>query len=79
MPESYIPMATFLGTLAVVVVGFLYNNSRMNDFRDFFTALLKAEAARNDANVRRMEEMLLGKFAELDSRLSRIENHLHLG
>ena len=48
-------------------------------------ALLKAHAETvnayshtNDANLRRVEDMLLGKFAELDNRLTRIENHLHI-
>ena len=34
-PELWIPLATcvasFLGTLAVVIVGFTYNNSRLSD------------------------------------------------
>lgn len=32
-----IPAASFLGTLAVVVVGFLYNNSRITDLRSDVT------------------------------------------
>ena len=76
-------------TMTVVMIGFIYNNSRMNDLRQDLLArfsdlreemkdLLKAEAARQDANLRRVEDMLLTKFAELDNRLVRIENHLNL-
>lgn len=31
-----------------------------------------------EAHLRRVEDMLLGKFAELDTRLTRIESHLNL-
>ena len=34
----YISLLTPVTTLAIVMVGFLYNNSRMNDFRDFLRA-----------------------------------------
>lgn len=54
------------------MVGFLYNNGRMNDLRD----MLRAEIAKNQSE-------LLMKFAELenrlDTRLSRIESHMNLG
>jgi hypothetical protein len=83
--QLVIPFATFVGTLAVVVVGFLYNNSRITDLRtdmnnrfgdmnnrfgDFEKLL--------DAKIARLEEMMLHKFAELDDRLVRIENRLGL-
>ncbi len=41
--------------------------------------LIQACSDRQDANFLRFEEKLLGKFAELDDRLSRIEHHLNLG
>lgn len=85
----YISLLTPIATLAIVMVGFLYNNARLgdlslglnrrmdelsrsvdqriNDLRD----MLRAEMAKNHS------EMLL-KFAELDSRLTRIESHLNL-
>mgnify|MGYP001116755482 CR=1 FL=1 len=49
-------------------------NARFDDMR----ALIEAHAAAQEANLRRVEDMLLGKFAELDTRLSRIEGHLNL-
>jgi hypothetical protein len=80
-----LPFATFVGTLAVVVVGFLYNNSRITDLR---TDMNNRFADMNnrfgdfeklfDAKLVRLEEMLLHKFAELDDRLVRIENRLGL-
>ncbi len=120
----YISLLTPIATLAVVLVGFLYNNSRftelstsvdrritelstsvdrritelstsvdsritelgksvdsritelsksvdsrISDLKD----LIKAQGDRFDANLARVESSLLTKFAELDTRLTRIE------
>ncbi len=54
-------------------------NARFADRFDDLKELIRANADRQDANLRRVEEELLGKFAELDNRLSRIEHHLNLG
>jgi hypothetical protein len=83
--QILIPFATFVGTLAVVVVGFLYNNSRITDLRtdmnnrfgDFNNRFGEFEKL-FDAKLARLEEMMLHKFAELDDRLVRIENRLGL-
>jgi hypothetical protein len=83
--QILLPFATFVGTLAVVVVGFLYNNSRITDLRtdmnarfgDFNDRLGDFEKM-FDAKLVRLEEMMLHKFAELDDRLVRIENRLGL-
>ncbi|MDQ6665611.1 MAG: hypothetical protein M3Z23_14615 [Acidobacteriota bacterium] len=86
-----VPIATFLGTAAIVVLGFSFNNSRITDLRGEFSArfgdlkdllrahsdLIQAHSDKHDANLRRVEDVLLGKFAELDNCLSRIENHMH--
>jgi hypothetical protein len=90
--QIFLPLATFVGTLAVVVVGFLYSNSRITDLRtdmnnrfadmnnrfgDFNHRLGDFEKM-FDAKLARLEEMMLHKFAELDDRLVRIENRLGL-
>ena len=73
-------------TIIIVLIGVLLNNANMNarfgdmnarfaDLKD----LIQAYSDRQDANLRRVEDELLGKFAELDNRLSRIEHHLNLG
>jgi len=57
-------------------------NARFADLDRRFTDLkdlIQAYSDRQDANLRRVEDELLGKFAELDTRLSRIEHHLNLG
>jgi hypothetical protein len=57
-------------------------NARFGDMDRRFTdlkELIQAYSDRQDANLRRVEDELLGKFAELDNRLSRIEHHLNLG
>ena len=83
--QLLLALITPVATLAIVMVGFLYNNSRMSDlngrmsdFRSEMKKMLLLHEAKYDASLRRLEEMLLGKFAELDTRLSRIEAHLNL-
>jgi hypothetical protein len=74
---AYVPLLTFMGTLLIVAVGILYNNSRVSDVKD----LIKAEARVTEANLRRLEEkiekvenLLLTRLADHDSRLGRLES-----
>jgi hypothetical protein len=74
---AYVPLLTFLGTLLIVAVGILYNNSRVTDVKD----LIKAEARVTEANLRRLEEkiekvenLLLTRLADHDARLGRLES-----
>jgi hypothetical protein len=76
--QVVIPFATFVGTLAVVVVGFLYNNSRITDLRTDMNNRFGDFEKLLDAKIARLEQMMLHKFAELDDRLVRIENRLGL-
>jgi hypothetical protein len=83
--QILIPFATFMGMLAVVVVGFLYSNSRITYLRTDMNARFGDFNSRFgefeklfDAKLARLEEMVLHKFAELDDRLVRIENRLGL-
>ena len=77
-------------TIIIVLIGVMFNNATMNarfgdmnarfgDLREELKGLIQAYSDRQDANLRRVEDELLGKFAELDNRLSRIEHHLNLG
>jgi hypothetical protein len=70
-PE-YIPVllsfATFLGTLGVVGVGLLYNNSRLTDLR----AHMDVRMASMEARL----ELLTGKVMELSDRMVRVEERL---
>jgi hypothetical protein len=66
-----------MGTLLIVAVGILYNNSRVTDVKD----LIKAEARVTEANLRRLEEkiekvenLLLTRLADHDGRLGRLES-----
>jgi hypothetical protein len=77
--QFYVSVAVVpVTTMIIVLIGVLLNNNtvnnRMNDLKD----LIKAHSDRQDSSLRRTEDMLLGKFAELDNRLSRIESHLNL-
>ncbi|MBV9301257.1 MAG: hypothetical protein JOY62_12545 [Acidobacteriaceae bacterium] len=74
--QLLIPFATFVGTLAVVVVGFSYNNSRISDLRSEMNHCFEDFDRLLDAKLARLEEMMLHKFAELNDRLIRIENRL---
>ena len=79
----FISLLTPIATLAIVMVGFLYNNARMNELSQHINGrmndlrdMLRAEIAKN-------QSALLMKFAELENRLgtrlSRIESHMNLG
>jgi hypothetical protein len=91
--QFYLSVAVMpVTTMIIVLIGVLLNNNtvnnRMNDLKDLIRAqgdviraqgdVIQASSDRQDANLRRVEDMLLGKFAELDNRLSRIEGHLNL-
>lgn len=78
----YVPLLTFLGTLLIVAVGILYNNSRITDFsscigdvKDLIGGvkdLIQAEARVTEANIRRLEE----KTDRLEEKIDRVENLL---
>ena len=64
----YVSLLSPIATLAIVMVGFLYNNARMNEFGAVLTNrkndlrdLLRAEMAKNHSE-------LLTKFAEHENR-----------
>jgi len=74
---TYVPLLTFLGTLLIVAVGILYNNTRVSDLKD----LIKAETRVTEANLRRLEEkiekvknLLLTRLADHDTRIGRLES-----
>ena len=79
----YLPLLSPLATLAIVMVGFLYNNSRlsdlrlsMGDMRDMLRAEIKTmgvEIKVLQTTMEKNQSELLGKFAELETRVSRIE------
>ena len=48
-------------------------NTRFSDMREIY----RQQGEVQEANLRRVEDMLLGKFAELDNCLSRIESQGH--
>ena len=80
---AYVPLLTFLGTLLIVAVG-MFNNSRITDFSSRITDikdLIHAESRVSDANFRRLEEkiekvenLLLTRLADHDTRINRLES-----
>jgi len=80
MLAIYLPLLTPLATLAIVMVGFLYNNSRLSDFRSSIgdmRDMLRAEMRVLQTIMEKNHSELLGKFAELDTRVSRIEQRFN--
>ena len=76
----YLPLLSPLATLAIVMVGFLYNNSRLSDFRlsmGDMRDMLRAEIKVLQATMERNQSELLSKFAELETRVTRIEEKIH--
>jgi hypothetical protein len=81
---AYVPLLTFLGTLLIVAVGILFNNSRVTDFSACIgdvKDLIKAETRVTEANLRRLEEkiekvenLLLTRLADHDTRIGRLES-----
>jgi len=70
-------LLTFLGTLLIVAMGILYNNTRVSDVKD----LIKAETRVTEANLRRLEEkiekvenLLLTRLADHNKRIGRLES-----
>jgi hypothetical protein len=80
---------SFGGTLAVLVVASIYSNSRLTDLQKFVSELMRTDDGKHQANIRRVEvkteantrrveELLLHKFAKLDDPLNRIEAKLNM-
>jgi hypothetical protein len=70
-------------TIVIVLIGVLLQsntvNRRVNDLRDVIVAgAFAVHADRWDLNLRRLENIALEKFAELNNRLNRIESRLNL-
>ena len=77
LDPAYVPLLTFLGTLLIVAVGILFNNSRITDVK----VLIHAESRVTEANLRRLEEkiekvenLLLTRLANHDTRIGRLES-----
>jgi hypothetical protein len=77
-------LLTFLGTLLIVAVGILFNNSRVTDFSARIgdvKDLIKAETRVTEANLRHLEEkiekvenLLLTRLADHDTGIGRLES-----
>jgi len=79
-PEVWLPVAicaaSFLGTLSVVVVGFLYNNSRISDLRGDINERFGNMDHRFDNLEKLFDTKLLRVEGVLDAGMSRIEDIL---
>ena len=67
-----------IATMLTVLVGILVNNGMMNANIRRLDENIDAKSEVQEAHLRRVEDMLLGKFAELDNRLTRIEGQLNM-
>lgn len=73
---DYLPLLAPLGTMAVVAVGFIFNNSRITDMKD----LIKAESARLEAVLRqelgKTETAIRKDLASVEQRLTKLEDRV---
>lgn len=65
-------------TIIIVLIGVLLNNNNMNNRLNDMSARLNDTKDLLRAEIAKVESVLLTKFAELDTRLSRIEALLNL-
>ncbi len=65
-----LPLLTPLATLAILMAGFLNNNSRLNDLRDMLRAGMKVLRTIMEKN----HSEILARFAGLENRVSRLEH-----
>ena len=75
----YLPLLSPLATVAIVMVGFLYNNSRLTDLRlsmGDMRDMLRAEIKVLQTIMEKNQSEVLSKFAELETRVSRIEERI---
>lgn len=60
-------------------IGLIYNNKRLDDFRDFLKHLLRAEISGCEARLRSWimasEARIRSDIAKLDGRVERLEEH----
>lgn len=66
-------------TMVVVLVGILISNVRLGDVRDLMRAEMKvveSSVKAVETSIEKNHSEMLHRFAELDTRLSRIENGL---
>ena len=83
----YLPLLSPLATVAVVMIGFLFNNSRLTDLRlsmGDMRDMLRAEIKTLEVEIRvlhttmdKNQSEVLSKFAELETRVTRIEEKIH--
>ena len=59
-----VPVATFLGTIAVVVLGFLFNNSRVSDLRSDFSARFDALSGSFNTRFSDLKRRHTGEFRQ---------------
>lgn len=56
-------------------IGLIYNNKRLDDFRDFFKDLLRSEISGSEARVKAEIAAVRSDIANLDARVERLDEH----
>ena len=56
-------------------IGLIYNNKRLDDFRDFFKDLLRSEISGSESRIKAEIAVLRSDIARLDARVERLEEH----
>jgi hypothetical protein len=67
---------TTIPTMTVVLIGILLNNARLSDVKELLRSEIRSVLDVLDAHIEKNQSEMLHRFADLDTRLTRIEGGL---
>ena len=67
---------TTLPTMTVVLIGILLNNARVSDVKELLRSEIRSVRDVLHAHIEKNQSEMLHRFADLDTRLTRIEGGL---
>jgi hypothetical protein len=67
---------TTIPTMTVVLIGILLNNARLSDVKELLRSEIRSVRDVLDAHIEKNQSEMLHRFADLDTRLTRIEGGL---
>jgi hypothetical protein len=67
---------TTIPTMTVVLIGILLNNARLGDVKELLRSEIRSVRDVLDAHIEKNQSEMLHRFADLDTRLTRIEGGL---
>jgi hypothetical protein len=67
---------TTIPTMTVVLIGILLNKARLSDVKELLRSEIRSVRDVLDAHIEKNQSEMLHRFADLDTRLTRIEGGL---